>query len=772
MGSFIFFVSASLALAGHIGTKDVMPLRDAWHDPNNPIVRIFKGKRLDLWSLRRPAAVTPPKPRGVDWARTPIDRFLLAAMEARALTPSPPADRRTLIRRVTFDLTGLPPTPEQVSQFIKDPSPKAYEHLVDRLLSDRHYGERWARQWMDVVRYADTNGFERDEFRPNTYRYRDYLIRAFNCDKPYDRFVREQLAGDEMVKTLAPASQEDVDRIVATGFLRLGQYDSTGAIFEEDRRGHDQLMADLANTTGSAFLGLTVACANCHDHKYDPISQADHFRLRAFFAGVKFRDDITIDLPEQRAAIERHNAEVEARQMAIEADISSLLAPAKRKIEKERRAALSPEILDLLAIDESRRDKAALAKLKPVLATLTVSDDDAAKALSEPDRKRRDSLLEQIETIKAQRRLPSLALAMTDSGASAPATHIFAQGDYQKPKEEVEPGFLSVLAPGPAAIQACRSGESTGRRTALAEWIASAQNPFTARVMVNRIWQRHFGMGIVRTPNDFGFSGQRPTNQSLLDWLANEFVRSGWSIKRMDRLMVLSAAYRQSSAVTGRGRTIDPDNILLWRQNIRRHDADTLRDSMLAVSGLLLPVTDGPPRWPPVQEDLLEAQPSILETHSDAEARKRLEGWYADPIEKTDVRTIFLIQKRCLPVPFLQPFDLPDSAISCPARTTTTVAPQALTLMNSEQTVRAARAFAARVEREAGTVPARQVDRAVWLALGRGPAPEERRIALGLLADSARRHKSDARASGTPAHTALVDLCRALLNINEFVYVD
>ena len=690
---------------------------DAWSDPQNPIVKIWGGKRLDLWSLKKPRPITPPAPHNAAWVKTPVDRFILSGLEARKLIPSPQADRRSLIRRLYFDLLGLPPTPEEVKAFIADNAPNAYSKLVERLLASRHYGERWGRHWLDVVRYADTNGFERDEFRPNTYRYRDWVVRAFNEDKPYNQFIKEQLAGDEMVGSDKPQTQAEINRLIATGYMRLGQYDSTGSIFEEDKRGRDQLMADLVNTTGSAFLGLTVACANCHDHKYDPISQADHFRLRAFFAGVKYRDDIAAELPAEREAIDKQNAALDAQIKAAENHPESLHS---------------------------------------------------------------------VEEWKKQRKPHALMLAMTDTGASAPATAIFMQGDFQRPNGEVPPGFLSVLDPNPAPVQAPSSGHSTGRRTALANWIASPDNPYTARVMVNRLWQHHFGVGLVRTPNDFGYSGARPANQPLLDWLANEFVRSGWSVKHMQRLMVLSAAYRQASFVDPRRKAADPENLLLWRQNIHRHDAEALRNSMLAVSGLLLPVSDGPPLWPPVQQDLLDAQPSILETHSDEEARKRMEGWYAGPVEKTDARTLFLIQKRCLSVPFLQPFDLQDTSISCAARTNTTVAPQALTLLNNELTLRSARAFAARVMKEAGEDREKQIRRAVWLALSREPDKDEMKVALNLLAQHARQHaqhskenttdatKNDAKnaAGETPARMALTDLCRMLLNVNEFVYVD
>ena len=330
--------------------------------------------------------------------------------------------------------------------------------------------------------------------------------------------------------------------------------------------------------------------------------------------------------PPARDEIDKQNAALDAQKQELDKDAQLLLAPAKSKIANERKTAFPADIQDLLKTDEVKRDEAAKTKLKPFLKKLIVSDEEAAKALPEADKKRYEETTHRIEELSAKQRPHALMLAMTDTGPSAPPTVLFAGGDYQQPKEEVPPGFLSVLDPNPAAIQPPRSGFSTGRRTALANWIASGDNPYTARVMVNRIWQHHFGRGIVATPNDFGYSGARPANPALLDWLANEFARDGWSIKRLHRLMVLSSAYRQTSAIDPKRKAVDPDNTLLWRQNIRRHEAETLRDSLLAVSGLLLPVGDGPPRWPPVQQDLLDAQPSILETHSDADARKRLKA--------------------------------------------------------------------------------------------------------------------------------------------------
>ncbi len=745
---------------------------DAWTDPANPIRQIFGGERLDLWSLRKPDRPNVPDILDAAWAKNPVDRFLLARMERAGLKPSPEADRRTLIRRVTHDLIGLPPSPAEVEAFALDRDPQAYERLVDRLLASPRHGERWAKPWLDLVRYSDTNGFERDELKPSMYRYRDYVIRSINADKPFDRFAREQLAGDEMGGAGPVKDVDDADRRIATGYLRLGPYDSTRSIFMEDAKGQDELMADLANTTSSAFLGMTMACCQCHDHKYEPLSQADHFRLRAFFAAVKPVDDLAIAPPADREAIDRHNAKLDPEIGEFEVRIKTLLAPARQAIADARRAEFPGEIRALLAADPKGQDAATKEKLKPFLKKLNKIDrDEVVGKLSEADKAAHEDLARQLDALKGRKKSHATAVATTDLGRQSPPTRIFAGGDFTRPTKEVAPGFPSVLDPNPAKLPDL-GDQTTGRRTALADWITSGDNPLTARVAVNRIWQGHFGVGLVATPNDFGYSGARPTHPDLLDWLAVELVDRGWSLKAIHRLLVTSAAYRQSSADDPERSRIDHENALIWRQNVRRLDAEGLRDAVLAVSGRLLPDDSGPPRWPPVPEDMLDAQPAILEFRHGA-ADGRMQDWYAQPAEATDVRSIFLVQKRSVPILFLQSFDLPDMTISCARRTVTTVAPQALALLNSPDMARWSRAFADRVAAVAGDDLSARVDQAFRLALLRPASDEER--ALG--ADLLRRHTHHYRVRpGTdpqsPDRRALVDLGRALFNVNEFAYLD
>ena len=699
---------------------------DAFTDPRNPIRLVFGSERLQLWSLRAPE-VSPAEPTlSTSPGDHPIDAILAEELALQGLGLSVEADRRTLIRRVTVDLTGLLPTPDEVDAFCRDTDPGAWERVVDRLLASPEYGQRQARLWLDVVRYADTNGYERDEFRPLMWKYRDYVIRAFNEDKPYDQFVREQLAGDELVRG-TPQTAAESDMLTATGFLRLGQWDSTAAIFQEESRLQAEVQADLTNTTAAAFLGLTMSCCQCHDHKYDPFTQADHYRLRAFFAATTPRDDVVISTQSELTTLEQEN----------------------RPIDEE------------------------IARLKAQAGD--ASDEAATQAIA---------------ALEGRRRAPELVMGVQDRDEGIPAMAILLQGDHASPGAVVEPGFPSLFDPHPAKIPGIHAGTS-GRRLALANWIVSESNPWTARVFVNRLWQQHFGVGLVATANDLGHTGARPVHQRLLDWLAMELPRRNWSVKEMHRLIVTSRAYRQSSSAGGADDGhLDPENRVFWRQNVRRLDAESLRDCLLQVSGLLRSDAAGPPRWPPVAAELRQAQPAILEAE-EGKDEGRQQGWYAEAVEATDVRSLFLIRKRCLPIPFLQVFDLPDSTTSCARRDETVVAPQSIMLLNSPETVRYSRALAARISTSAekwgsetdsepvtkddgnaqqpNTTDERLVKEAFRLVFQRVPDAEELRLCCALL-EQASQKAGDGTADA-PSH-ATTELCRSLLNTNEFVYID
>lgn len=746
---------------------------DAFSDERNPVRQIFGEDRLDLWSLQPPSA-----------SERSIDELVEQKLTAAGRNPAPEADSRTLIRRLTFDLTGLPPTAEEVSVFLDDcevDPESAYVRLADRLLNSPRYGERQARLWLDVVRYADTNGYERDEFRPLIWQYRDYVVRSFNDDKPYDVFIREQLAGDELLairkqylsdeSSVIQFPSPDEDLLVATGFLRLGQWDSTASIFQEEDRLRAEILADLTNTTASAFLGLTMSCCQCHDHKYDPLLQADHFRLRAFFAAVQDRNDTVISTDEELREIEQHNDSIDEQIRPLQQELQALLEGSREQVRRQRRDGFPENIRKQLDEIPESADEASDSLLNTFRKQLNVSDDDARAAYDTLSQQKEADLRERIEVIGSGKREPRRAMTATDSGPDAPPTYLLFQGDHASPREEIAPGFPTLFTSAPASILHRPAG-TTGRRLTLADWIASPDNPWTARVLVNRIWQQHFGTGLVATPNDFGHTGAPPVHQELLDTLAANFVADGWSIRRLHRRIVLSRTYRQTSAVT-------PDQVGFLRpeglvQTIRRVDAETLRDSLLYVAGLLQTKNSGRPVWPPVPDELLKAQPAILEAEGGGDGG-RLQGWYSDPEELTDVRSIFLIRKRCLPVPFLQVFDLPDTTVSCGRRDTTVVAPQALMLFNSMEAVRSAEALAGQLTADAGNfddpaVSSKLVNTLFEITLSRPASAEEQSLAVEFL----NRHRAMETAAD-PAEAnrrAFVHLCRAVINLNEFSWID
>ena len=730
---------------------DGSPVGSAWEDPRNPVTRRWRGERIDLWSFQPLERSAVPSLRGdeghgthPDGVPAVIDAFLESRHADRGLRPLPPADRRTLVRRMTFDVAGLPPSPEEVEAFVADEAPDAVERLVDRLLASPAYGEHLAVTWLDAVRYADTNGFERDELRPQIWRYRDWCIDAFNADMPYDRFLTEQLAGDELVGE-APADDVESGALVATGYLRLGPFDSTAPIFQEAQRHRAELLAEIVSTTGSAVLGLAMSCCNCHDHKSDPLLQSDFFRIQACFQGTDARE-MPIDLPAVAAEIAAHNEPIQAEIAAV---------TARNEIATKRLESLSPPP------DGGTEGAEAAGERGEVQAEI-------------------DRLEARLTELAAALRSATIAEVVSEV-TEIPATHLLSQGSHREPRQEVVPGVLAAFDPAALAVAPPPGGRTSGRRLALAQWLVSDANPLTARVIVNRVWQRLFGRGIVATPNDFGFRGTPPTHPELLDWLACEFRERGWSLKDLHRAILLSAAYRRSSVPTpvdDDARPLDRDNDLLWRQNPRRLEAEAIRDSLLSVAGLLRDDRGGPPRWPPVAEEILHANPAILEFLKEG-ADGRPQGWYTQPVEETFVRSLYLVRKRSLPLPFLQPFDLPDGVSPCGRRDVTTVAPQSLNLLNDDLAIHAAAGLADRVAAAAGADVDAWPAAVVRLALGRPIEPEERAAAAELLGRHIVIHSlppdgaaADIGGDGAAARRALVDLCRAVLNASEFLHVD
>ena len=724
---------------------DGSPVGSAWEDPRNPVTRRWRGERIDLWSFQPLVRPSVPRPVGDEGPATAaiIDAFLNDQLTAAGIGPVARADRRTLVRRMTFDVTGLPPTPDEVEAFVADEAHDAVERLVDRLLASSAYGEHLAVTWLDAVRYADTNGFERDELRPQIWRYRDWCIDAFNADMPYDRFLAEQLAGDELAAD-PPADETGAGALVATGYLRLGPFDSTAPIFQEAQRHRAELLAEIVSTTGSAVLGLSMSCCNCHDHKSDPILQSDFFRIQACFQGTDARE-MAIDPAPVAAEIAAHNEPIQAEIAAV---------TARNEMAAKRLESLSPP---------------------PDGGT------EGAEAAGE-----RGEVQAEIDRLEARRTelaatLRSATIAeVVGEVTEIPATHLLSQGSHREPRQEVVPGVLAAFDPAALAHSQPPGGRTSGRRLALAQWLASAGNPLTARVIVNRVWQRLFGRGIVATPNDFGFRGAPPTHPELLDWLACEFRDGGSSLKSLHRAILLTDAYQRSSiaAVPSPAHQADPDNRWLWRQQPRRLGAEAIRDALLAVAGLLRGERGGPPRWPPVAEEILHANPAIIEFVKEG-ADGRPQGWYAQPVEETFVRSVYLVRKRSLPLPFLQPFDLPDGVNPCGRRDVTTVAPQSLNLLNDDLVVHAAAGLADRVAAAAGGDIDAWPAAVVRLALGRPIEPEERTAAAELLGRHIGIHSSppdgaaaDIGGDEAAARRALVDLCRAVLNVSEFLHVD
>ena len=697
----------------------------------------------DHWAFQPVRRVEPPAVKRAAWVAAPVDRFILSALEANKLEPAPPASREQFIRRVTFGLTGLPPTAEEIDAFAKDTSPDAHAKLIDRLLASPSYGERWARHWLDLARYAESDGFEHDAARPHSWRYRDYVIRSFNDDKPFDRFVREQVAGDE----LWPDSPE---ARIATAFHLLGP-DMVDSADQVQRRLNT--LNDMTDTTASVFLGLTFGCARCHNHKHEPLTQHDYFSMQAFFAPAIFERERLIPTPAERAAHEAETARYRSLTASQQKQIDELEAPFREQLHAEKLARLSEDAQLAHKTPKEKRTVEQENTVQETAGMLKISEAELVKAMSAEQKSRRKRLLEELKKIPAP---PPLAatMALADTNGPPPKVFILHRGDYTQPGEEVQPGFPAILCSSrreeaQSSKSAIRNPQSeiVASRTALADWLASPENPLTARVMVNRIWQHHFGRGLVATPSDFGTRGARPTHPELLDWLAGEFVARGWSIKAMHRLILNSSAYQQSSQASREALARDPDNKLFSRQNRVRLEGEAIRDSLLAISRRLNPAMYGPSVSPPVPADIT----------------KTSKNWTAsaDPADHTR-RSIYIFARRNLRFPFLEAFDAPDNNLTCPERGRSTTAPQSLTLLNSEEVMTAARATAERVARTT-TNPDRQIESAFRLVIGRLPTEQELAMSKSFVA------KASSPASD---NAGLTELCRALFNLNAFVYVE
>jgi mono/diheme cytochrome c family protein len=821
------------------------------------------------WSFLPVKRPQLPTVKNSQWVANPIDAFILAKLEEKGLQPNAPASKRELARRLYYDLTGLPPTPAEMDRFLADTSSTAYEDLVDRLLASPRYGEKWARHWLDLVRFAETASYERDNPKPNAWRFRDYVIRAFNKDTPYDQFVKEQLAGDEF----APG---DHDALIATGYYRLGIWDDEPS---------DPLLAvydgldDIVATTGQVFLGLTVDCARCHNHKIDPIAQKDYYRLLAFFKNINHyrgggpTDQRPLLNAESKKAYDQQVAELEQKRNDVQAQISDIEKEFRTAYEKSGKAPIQGSDIDglsykyyrdswqklpdfgALKVEDSgklprnlfdlsvrtrdeafgmvfegelvvpeagkytfyldsddgsrlivggkmvleydgihgvgqeksavieltrgrlpikleyfqnlhglglyvawsgpgfeRRLLSATEKAAPDFAKLMVQE--APRLLGKETQARYQKLKKQLEALKKQQVPAETALCVTEAGQVPGPTFLMVRGNPNIKGEPVLPGFPLVLnAPDPVIPTLPASAKTSGRRLALANWLTSKDNPLPARVMVNRIWQQHFGRGIVRSPNDFGYQGSRPTHPELLDWLASEFVSQGWHMKPLHRLIVTSNAYKMSSRAEAKALAADPANDLFWRFDMRRLTGEELRDSILAVCGNLNLKMYGPGIYPEIPKEVLAGQ--------SVPGR----GWGKSSPEEQARRSIYIHVKRSLLYPLLESFDLAEADKTTPVRFSTTQPTQALLMINGEFLNQQAGILAERLKREAGKETAGQVKRALVLVMGRQPSDDEVRRGVGLM-------EALQNEDGLSRDAALRCFCLVVLNLNEFVYLD
>jgi hypothetical protein len=663
------------------------------------------------WAFQPVKRPPVPSVKNPAWVRNPVDSFILARLETKGLEPNGPAAKAELMRRVCYDLTGLPPTPQEVEAFVKDSSPTAYEALVDRLLDSPRYGEKWGRHWLDLVRFAETNSYERDNPKPNAWRYRDYVIRSFNQDKPYDRFVREQLAGDEL-------PDADTEALIATGYYRLGLWDDEPVDPEQAR--YDGL-DDIVATTGQVFLGLTFDCARCHDHKIDPIPQKDYYRLVSFFHNINhFRNGgPTDEVPLLKGPAEQEVYEQRLRELA-----------AKRKEVETEIEALEGEYGGQRILSEG------------------------ARLLGAERFARYQQLRKELDRLRKQKPPAEQALCVSEAGPRAPDTFVLLRGNPHVKGDKVEPAFPVILnPPAPQLPQPAANARTSGRRLALANWIASPDNQLTARVMANRLWQYHFGRGIVRSSSNFGLQGDRPTHPELLDFLASELVDQGWHLKPLHRLIVTSNAYRLSSRANPAALAADPVNDLCWRFDMRRLTAEEIRDTILSLSGTLNLKMYGPGVYPEIPPEVLAGQ--SMPGH----------GWGKSPPEEQARRSIYIHVKRSLLTPLLERFDVAETDRSSPVRFATTQPTQALTMINSTFLNRQAELFAARLRHEAGDDTAKQVPLALRLATTREPSADEVRRGVRLIEGLRDRE-------GTTADVALKYFCLVVLNLNELVYLD
>jgi hypothetical protein len=764
----------------------------------------IQPKDREWWAFRKPVRPAIPTVQHQDRVRKPIDAFLLRRLEEKGLSFSPDADPLTLVRRVSLDLIGLPPSPQEVDAFLNDTSPDAYQNLIERLLASPQYGERWGRHWLDAAGYVDTVGSDNDaaiiEERERIWKYRDYVIRSFNNDKPFDRFLLEQIAGDELVdwRNAAEFTPAIKELLIATGFLRQAA-DVTYAPELNTADIRHQVLYDTVQIVAGNVLGLTVHCAQCHTHKFDPIPHADYYRLAAFFSPAydaqnwkhsKERFLFDVAAPEKQS-IDTHNGEVDRQVAEQQKLVVAIREPFERKVFDAKLATIPEAVradtkaaVDTSADKRNEVQKYLAEKLGPLLKVMPAEVD---QALDDAARQKTAEANKRIAELNGTKRSYDKIQALWDLGPP-PHNYLYRRGDYQMPGAEVSPGVPAVLddPTQPFILPIPVAGSPTnGYRTALARWLTRPDHPLTARVFVNRVWQQYFGRGIVATPDNFGASGSEPSHPELLDWLATEFVANGWSVKELHRQIVQSTAYRQASiddlrlpiadlnapasktsgsdpdnanrkSQIANRQSLDPDNVLLWRMPLRRLESEIVRDNILAVSGTL----DRTPGGPPVP----------LKSNPDGSVE--IDSAKLPTPTSLFRRSLYLFSRRNYQLTEMNVFDQPVVAHNCTRRTSTAVVLQSLAMLNGPFIFTQAERFADRVKQTAGPDAERRIETAFRLSLCRPPNPEEVSASREFLARQATRYEAQKKLTPDQAADAsLTNLCQMLLNTNEFLYV-
>ena len=767
-----------IALFASIGLFVVINL--ALGQSNTPSEPELTPADKSHWAFQ-PAKHRPlPTVKNPLWASNPIDFFILEKLDEKKLAPSPSASKEHLIRRATLDLIGLAPTIEEINAFQNDPNPNAYESLIDRLLNSPHYGERWSLFWLDLARYAESNGYEADGERSQFWRYRDYVLNAFNSDKPYYEFILEQLGGDILAKSMIKPNEDIPQAILrnpkiaellsAVGFNRCGPTHMVGGNSDQEILRQENL-TEMTSAVGSVFMGLTIGCARCHDHKFDPLSQVDYYRMQAFFGSTYFKE-IDMVSAAQKKAREDESFKYKQQLNPLKASVDAIDKPVRDKITKAKIESLDKETKIALATDVKQRSPQQHKLVSMASPLVKVTWDEVLEALSPKAKEEREKIKARMHDIEARKPQPSpQTFTVIDNGTGG--TNFLKRGNPKSKGARIEPGFPRLLAPG--GLQA--GNAKVPDRLDLAQWLIRSENPLTAKVMVNRIWQQHFGAGLVASPSDYGVKGIPPTHPELLDWLALEFVNSGWSIKHMHRLIVLSSTYRQTSKNENlTWLKVDPENKYLWRMNRKRMDAEILRDSMIFVAGKMNQKLHGPMIKIPLEPEIYD----LIFTEGEPDGL-----WLANPDPHEHFRrSVYLFNKRNVRLPVLEVFDQPDTLVTCPIRNSSTHAPQALTMLNGPLSQELCLAMAANIIEDAGI---KQED---WIALlwqrvlGRKPTPNEQENALTFLKEQAEKIGADVsnkialripktskkQKIDSIQSAAFSDLCLALFNTNEFVY--